>query len=546
MEETRRYGIVVRSTALFVLLVLLYSMFQLGPSVYKQIDRAIISRRWTSSSTTDICGPTSPDLSWQSAFLQVQDEALFGNGKAIVWECTKYCGGLGDRIRGMVMMMYIAAMTGRGFFIMQTNPVPWEQALLPRDFLWHTMTIPPTVCDWKKRHNGGDACLERLEELHVRDDEGRSVSPFEKRFGNVDAVRANKTMSGRVGDIDGWKRTTPWTGLVGKLPWKKDVVFVKSNRPAANMPGFLDTLIEHMIPRHQELGWQHIRDPTLAQQMFKGLKQIVDSNATGCAMRFLFEPSPGLRAASEHIVNRNFLIRPFGNETADVEVVPAVSLLPFDKFSSVPLTDGLYGRNPAKSFIEHLTDEGIALSTKTGRAVKHVVGVHLRLVPHGPGEAFSDNGYARLSKKESAGGIDCAKDLVASLGWNLTEVVLYVVSDSLYVRRSFPELFGDLVATDADAAIQHVDRVRVKPDDEKQELLGEEPDMDARLAARPVATGYIAALAEVFVLGHSDALVLTKSGFGKMAKSIGLVPNSATWKFVKNGGRLHECVHSWP
>eukprot|EP00922_Rhytidocystis_sp_ex-Travisia-forbesii_P001220 GHVS01001713.1.p1 GENE.GHVS01001713.1~~GHVS01001713.1.p1 ORF type:complete len:310 (+),score=13.85 GHVS01001713.1:689-1618(+) len=181
-----------------------------------------------------------------------------------------------------------------------------------------------------------------------------------------------------------------------------DVVFVRSNRGAANIPGFLDTLMEHMIPKHQELGWQHIRDQILAQQMFKGLKQMVDSNATGCAMRFLFDPSPGMREASEHTVNRNFLIRPFGDCCSS----------PAFRYILERPPHGRLLRTPAKSFIEHLADEGIALSTKTGRAVKHV-GVHVRLVPHGPGEAFSDHGHARLSREESAGAIDCAKDLVA-------------------------------------------------------------------------------------------------------------------------------------
>ncbi len=46
------------------------------------------------------------------------------NVKAVVWRCQGICGGLGDRLRGIMTSFMLALVTKRGFFIDSDTPVP--------------------------------------------------------------------------------------------------------------------------------------------------------------------------------------------------------------------------------------------------------------------------------------------------------------------------------------------------------------------------------------------------------------------------------------
>jgi hypothetical protein len=46
--------------------------------------------------------------------------------RALVYECTAYCGGTGDRLRGIITAFYLAILTRRALFLHVTIPQPLE------------------------------------------------------------------------------------------------------------------------------------------------------------------------------------------------------------------------------------------------------------------------------------------------------------------------------------------------------------------------------------------------------------------------------------
>eukprot|EP00922_Rhytidocystis_sp_ex-Travisia-forbesii_P030955 GHVS01045643.1.p1 GENE.GHVS01045643.1~~GHVS01045643.1.p1 ORF type:complete len:421 (+),score=46.89 GHVS01045643.1:2-1264(+) len=415
-------------------------------------------------------------------------------------------------------MMYTAAITGRAFFIWQSNPLPFEAAFLPtKEFMWHVTNISPrSVCGWGEQYGGGEACEKQLEQLHVTDEStGKMVSPFEKRFGNVTEI---VTDTNSVSDVGANRQKIQWELLIDKIPTDEPVVFVHTNEPLAKSRNGIRKLINH-LRNHPLHAWT---DNRLALEMENALLGMVDQDAIGCAMKLLFTPSPGLRSASEGLIRRSFNIQSQTDNTTVHTTVRTPPLLPFDYFFQIPLFQGLGGHKPAVTFTEHLEERAYELTTSSGRKVNKVIGMHLRIAPSADQErAFKDSIQPLMTLEEAELSVDCAQKLARALGWG-DGVVLFVVSDSYPLRRSFPQKFGDLVATDPKPLIQHVDKV----------LGREEGD---------VIDGYLAAVADMFMLAHSDGLVLTRSNFGVAARAMGLVPREAGREFVRNNGKL-ECM----
>eukprot|EP00922_Rhytidocystis_sp_ex-Travisia-forbesii_P044356 GHVS01066178.1.p1 GENE.GHVS01066178.1~~GHVS01066178.1.p1 ORF type:complete len:594 (-),score=87.89 GHVS01066178.1:184-1965(-) len=581
MEEMKRIRLprgIAAGTCLLILLV--------GCSVFHTV---FFSPALFRRDTANVCGPTVD--SWQSEFLKVQQEVLEGKRqKAIVWVCHKQCGGLGDRVRGMMLMMYTAALTGRGFFIWQTNPVKWEEAFLPsQQFMWHTKTISPSICDWSDNFGGGHACNRQLAEMHVRNDAGEVVSPFEARFGRVEDLL---TKNNNINDQN-TKRSLEMA--LDKLRSDEPVLFVRSNRPVALEHSFIPRLSNYLRD-HKLQSWS---SKSKQAKVERALGKIVDQDAVGCGMKFLFTPTPGLRATVEGLISRSFRIEHaaaaandsnanIGDINGDINIYKSINdniyknikniidniykninnnlggisspppippLLPYESFSSIPSSEGLAGRSPSKTFVDHLHEQGLILTTKaTGRHVSKMIGVHLRLIPaKGPDRSFGDSTKPRIKPDESVLSIGCAKQLATALGWDLNSVVFFVVSDSLFVRKKFPELFGDLVATDPEPVIQHVDKTpkaRSKRsrnssssgNNSRRLRFGEQQFRTAE-EVKDLTEGYLAAWADLLLLAHSDAIVLSRSGFGLSARSMGLVPKEAVWQFIreKRGGEL-QCI----
>lgn len=57
--------------------------------------------------------------------------------KFLVYVCEDSCGGLGDRISGIVSSFYLAVSMERVFYIEYTNPVPLEETLRSKTISWH-------------------------------------------------------------------------------------------------------------------------------------------------------------------------------------------------------------------------------------------------------------------------------------------------------------------------------------------------------------------------------------------------------------------------
>ena len=72
--------------------------------------------------------------------------------RAVLYQCTANaaCGGLGDRLNGVVSAFYLAVLTQRAFFIEITTPVPFELFFLPSGSI-----------DWRWPPEGWDAFPQR-------------------------------------------------------------------------------------------------------------------------------------------------------------------------------------------------------------------------------------------------------------------------------------------------------------------------------------------------------------------------------------------------
>ena len=83
--------------------------------------------------------------SWLSAYkaLHRRGAKKLKAGKdvqVLVYTCHSGCGGVGDRITGMLSAFYVAVATGRVFIIDHTSPVLLTTALLPKSIDWDLAT----------------------------------------------------------------------------------------------------------------------------------------------------------------------------------------------------------------------------------------------------------------------------------------------------------------------------------------------------------------------------------------------------------------------
>eukprot|EP00977_Amphora_coffeiformis_P000032 scaffold5_cov169-Amphora_coffeaeformis.AAC.32 len=123
------------------------------------------SKTTTQKQTTVIHpAPTSRELpAWMRAHVNFQQnwmsrEAEFNDGLSnqsrpnlLVWNCPAqgHCGGLGDRLYGMIMGLYIAMLTGRIYLIQEWNhpdiPHPLWDYVRPNYLPWQANLAPKTV-----------------------------------------------------------------------------------------------------------------------------------------------------------------------------------------------------------------------------------------------------------------------------------------------------------------------------------------------------------------------------------------------------------------
>uniref|UniRef100_A0A7S0ZL36 GDP-fucose protein O-fucosyltransferase 1 n=1 Tax=Timspurckia oligopyrenoides TaxID=708627 RepID=A0A7S0ZL36_9RHOD len=84
-----------------------------------------------------------PSPKWLNAYVEFHRNAqrLNSEGKDVevkylLWFCYDICGGLGDRMRGVVTMLYLAIATDRVLLLQQKNPVALNVSLIPAKINW--------------------------------------------------------------------------------------------------------------------------------------------------------------------------------------------------------------------------------------------------------------------------------------------------------------------------------------------------------------------------------------------------------------------------
>eukprot|EP00921_Rhytidocystis_pertsovi_P018172 GHVQ01028663.1.p1 GENE.GHVQ01028663.1~~GHVQ01028663.1.p1 ORF type:complete len:598 (-),score=60.74 GHVQ01028663.1:199-1992(-) len=482
----------------------------------------------TSLNSTDACGYSSSG-SWQEAFIQVQEEILSGKRppKAIIWACDTgayggLCGGMGDRFRGLVTGMYLAAVSGRAFFIHQNIPARIEYAFLPNSIAWNTEPVTDEICT---RGHGKPGCFKG----NAKTEPGAPPeSQFEKVFfkwNGPDSPVSNVSINNVDIDTHGAR---PWpTAFLKQLPWSEDVFILRSNRiTAMYRKRFLEDLLLYVDSSSHELPWKDLVDDPLIRQLRDGLRKIPVGYGLGCAMRFLFVVSPGVVSEANKMVLGLFSANSTSTspdsfmQTAADKGKLFDAVFPERSFYYRPTNTSVTGRGLNRSLTDHLSLLGNGLiSSHVVPKAKKVIGVHVRLVRDDTGNMFADNGGARCTNKDLYGVMECAKALADKRKWFHDEVVYVLFSDSPDFRKEALANYQGTVLVDPYASISHVERYF--PDQQEEEL-----------------RKYESTVAEMMVLSVCDAVTLTYSGFGELAQSWGLISEEATaryWRDVNHG-----------
>lgn len=83
----------------------------------------------------------SAELCLRAAFDALPTSASVGS---LVWECGPYCNGLGDRVRGIVSLFYVAVALRRKFEIFAPE---LDDVLVPSQYDWRTRKDDSSTCD---------------------------------------------------------------------------------------------------------------------------------------------------------------------------------------------------------------------------------------------------------------------------------------------------------------------------------------------------------------------------------------------------------------
>eukprot|EP00921_Rhytidocystis_pertsovi_P016566 GHVQ01026117.1.p2 GENE.GHVQ01026117.1~~GHVQ01026117.1.p2 ORF type:complete len:416 (-),score=28.23 GHVQ01026117.1:2198-3445(-) len=347
---------------------------------------------------------------------------------------------------------------------------------------------------------------------------GTITSQFENVFFkwiNLDSELINGVVD--VNDIDTFD-TVPWpTTFLNSLPWAEPVIILRSNRlTSMYRKRFVADLLYHVESNSNSLPWKDLVGDPVVGVVRAGLKRMSVGYGMGCAMRFLFVPSSGVASQANKILkalvsdDAKPLVQ--GEEEADLF---SDELFPERSFYFLSTNSYAAGRGPNLSLTEHLKAVAPLLpSSDFLRRVKHVIGVHVRLVRDASGQMFKESEHARLSVDDLFSVMDCAKALAVKRKWRPDEVAYILFSDSALMRRHALKHFQKQVFVNPAAAISHVDRFEGKASDNLQ--------------------NFESTVAEMLVLSICDGLTLTYSGFGEAAQSIGLISEDVTARYFQD------------
>ena len=97
---------------------------------------------------------------------------------SLVYVCEKNCGGIGDRMSGIISAFYLAVALDRAFFIDYKSPFPLTETLVPKTMRWdyRVKRKCTTTNGFRSKENeifmvdseSPDQVLRRIEQLHER------------------------------------------------------------------------------------------------------------------------------------------------------------------------------------------------------------------------------------------------------------------------------------------------------------------------------------------------------------------------------------------
>lgn len=97
------------------------------------------------SLSSSSCSSSSSPPEWIESYIQWHREQLHSNVSNysyFVYKCVRYntCGGIGDRLNGMVQSFYMALCNDRVFLIDYSSPYPLSTTLQPNRLFWNVST----------------------------------------------------------------------------------------------------------------------------------------------------------------------------------------------------------------------------------------------------------------------------------------------------------------------------------------------------------------------------------------------------------------------
>lgn len=107
------------------------------------------------------------------------NDKLMKNNKSLIFSCQWSCGGLGDRLRGIVSTYFLALVLGRRFMMEITNPCNMTKFLQPNHYNWLIRTSTTSV----KRSTLKVPGVDRTELIKTFQD-----TPFYKNWSHSDDV----------------------------------------------------------------------------------------------------------------------------------------------------------------------------------------------------------------------------------------------------------------------------------------------------------------------------------------------------------------------
>ena len=97
---------------------------------------------------------------------ETQSSKIIDANKYLVYECKssqRLCGGLGDRLKGMVMLFYVAMVTGRILLIDAVEPFPLQQTVQPNHIFWN---VSRTSLESTKSPSDSTRFIESVDMVH--------------------------------------------------------------------------------------------------------------------------------------------------------------------------------------------------------------------------------------------------------------------------------------------------------------------------------------------------------------------------------------------